>query len=266
MSGDKAHFRLLVTVKAYPCVSTKYAELVCCAGITDDKRWVRLYPVPYRDLPGHKQFEKYDIVEVDATKRASYKDDRPESWQPNLDTMRVAGHLDVNRGNWDARMEWIKPTLLPGFARLQELQQNDNVSLGAFRPSRILAVKVSPDEADWSPSQKNVINQRGLFSEKEPLEKIPYRFQLGFEDELGKDHWLSVIDWEFYQLWRKERDRLGNPKKAAEQVKKKLETISGADKDLILFAGNLAHPAMRKSFMILGCCYPKRSLQTQFNF
>lgn len=44
-------------------------------------------------------------------------------------------------------------------------------------------------------------------SEEEPLEKVPYRFRLGFLDERDKEHWLSVVDWEFYQLWRKERDR-----------------------------------------------------------
>lgn len=261
MHKQKIHFQLLVTVKAYPSVSAKHNELVCCAGITDAKRWVRLYPVPYRDLPGHKQFEKYDIVEVDAFKRDAYKDDRPESWQPILETMRVVGHVDVKHGNWDTRLEWIRPTLFPGFAHLQDLQEKEDVSLGAFKPARILGVEVSPDDEKWSPAQMNTINQGDLFSKKEPLEKVPYRFRLGFLDERGKEHWLSVIDWEFYQLWRKERDRFKSKEKAAEQVKKKLETISGADKDLILFVGNLANPAMRKSFMILGCCYPKANLQ-----
>ena len=95
------------------------------------------------------------------------------------------------------------------------------------------------------------------------MEKIPFRFRLGFEDERGKPHWLSVIDWEFFQLWRKERDRFGSEEKAAEQVKKKIETIAGAENDLMLFAGNLANPAMRRSFMILGCCYPKKKRQTE---
>src|SRR5258708_24320388 len=84
-----ARLRLLVTVKAYPSVSTKYNELVCCAGITEDRQWVRLYPVPYRDLPNHTQFQKYDIVEVTCDRREAHKDNRPESWCPRLDTMRV---------------------------------------------------------------------------------------------------------------------------------------------------------------------------------
>lgn len=71
--------RLLVTVKAYPSVSTKYNELVCCAGITEARQWVRLYPVPYRDLPNHTQFQKYDIVEVICDRREAHKDNRPEA-------------------------------------------------------------------------------------------------------------------------------------------------------------------------------------------
>lgn len=258
---DTARLRLLVTVKAYPSVSTKYNELVCCAGITEDRKWVRLYPVPYRDLPNHTQFRKYDIVEVTCDRREAHRDDRPESWCPRLDTMRVMGHLDVNNGNWSERLKWIEPTLLPGFAKLSELQEVENKSLGAFRPNKILGVEVSPESSEWTDAQIAAINQTDLFSAKEPLEKVPYRFRLGFEDELGKPHWLSVIDWEFFQLWRKERDRLRSEEMAAVQVRKKLETIASADNDLILFAGNLANPAMRRSFMILGCCYPKKNRQ-----
>lgn len=255
--------RLLVTVKAYPSVSTKYNELVCCAGITEDRQWVRLYPVPYRDLPNHTQFQKYDIVEVTCDRREAHKDNRPESWCPRLDTMRVIGHLDVNRGDWSERLKWVEPTLLSGFAELSDLQESENKSLGAFRPGKILGVEVITEKSEWTDAQIAAINQTDLFSDKEPLEKVPFRFRLGFEDERGKPHWLSVIDWEFFQLWRKERDRFRSEEKAADQVKKKIETIASADNDLILFAGNLANPAMRRSFMILGCCYPKKKRQTE---
>ena len=249
----------MVTVKAYPSVSLLYKELVCCAGITEDRKWIRLYPVPYRQLPNWQQFEKYDIIEVDVQRRPAHKDNRPESWQPLLDTLKVVGKIGTAKGNWDARLEWIKPTLLKGYAELKERQESESVSLAAFKPARILDIEVSPDKEDWSPQQKAALDQRELFDgfDKEPVEKVPYRFRIGFLDERGKDHWLSVIDWEFFQLWRKERDRLGSEEEAAEQVRKKLLWVTSGDKDLILYAGNLANPAMRKSFMILGCCYPK---------
>lgn len=246
----------MVAVKAYPSISTKYDELVCCAGITDSKEWVRLYPVPYRDLPGQKQFQKGDVIEVQVERRASHKDDRPESWRPRLDTMRIVDHVGVE-DNWRRRLDWIEPTILAGFAELRDKQQSENKSLGAFRPNKVLGVRVKQESSSWSDAQLATINQKDFFSEKEPLEKVPYRFQLGFTDERGADHWLSVIDWEFFQLWRKERDRFQNEEKAADQVRKKIEWIVAGDKDVIAFAGNLGNPAMRKSFMILGFCYPK---------
>ena len=258
----------MVTVKAYPSVSLLYKELVCCAGITERGQWVRLYPVPYRQLPSSQQFDKYDIIEVDVQRRPAHKDNRPESWQPLLETLKVVGNVPTNKGNWDARLDWIRPTLLQGYAELKNKQGSENKSLAAFRPSRILDIEVSPDKDDWSPRQRATLDQRELFDgfDKEPVEKVPYRFRIGFLDERGEDHWLSIIDWEFFQLWRKERDRLGSEEQAAEQVRRKLQWVTSADKDLILYAGNLANPAMRKSFMILGCCYPKDCPQMTFDY
>ena len=57
--------RVLVTVKAYPEISAKHGETVCVAGIdVDTGYWMRLYPVPFRDLEAYRKFEKYSIIEV----------------------------------------------------------------------------------------------------------------------------------------------------------------------------------------------------------
>lgn len=57
--------KVLITVKAYPNPSTKYGETVCCAGIDiDTGKWIRLYPIPFRDLDSAKQFSKYTIIEI----------------------------------------------------------------------------------------------------------------------------------------------------------------------------------------------------------
>jgi len=254
--------KLLVTVKAYPAPSTRYEETVCCAGIDKALGWVRLYPVPYRDLKGADQFKKYDVLEVVARKRDPAKDNRAESWVPELDTLKVVGHLGAQK-NWSARMEWIRPTLLGGYADLLRRQEEDGVSLGAFRPANVTGAEAVPEPERWSVKQKNAIRQGNLFSAKEPLEFVPYRFRLSFEDEEGRPHRLSIIDWEFFQLWRKERDRFGEGEKAAEQVRKKIEQVSSAQNDLFLFAGNQGHPAKRRTFMILGCCYPRKERQMQ---
>lgn len=257
---ETTRFRLMVTVKAYPTVSLKHSELVCCAGIREDtNEWVRLYPVRYRDLPFAQRFEKYDIIEVECTRRPPHKDDRPESWTPRMQTLKNCGKVEINRpGDWSDRMRRVRPTLLKGFAELMHLQQTTKKSLAAFKPTRILGFSVDEEKGEWTQAQLDVLNQMDFYEQSnDTLEKMRYAFRIGFEDENGAEHWLKIIDWEFAQLWRKERDRFGSPEKAAEQVRQKLRWIAQGDKEVIIFAGNLANPAMRRSFMVLGFCYPK---------
>src|SRR3981189_350604 len=128
MPPEATFLRLLVTVKAYPSPSVKYDETVCCAGITEQMNWVRLYPIPYRDLPGARQFKKYDVIEVMAARPDPWKDNRPESWRPKLETLKVVDHLESSN-NWSARLEWIRPTVLPGYTALCSLQRSQNKSL-----------------------------------------------------------------------------------------------------------------------------------------
>jgi len=60
--------RVLITVKAYPNPSKKYGETVCARVDINTLQWIRLYPIPYRDLENEKKFEKYSIVEVKCKK------------------------------------------------------------------------------------------------------------------------------------------------------------------------------------------------------
>ena len=86
--------RILVTVKTYPTLSTKYGELVCTAGIREDGSWVRIYPVPFRQLGETEKYKKFDWVECDLVRRT--KDPRPESYFP-LDNreLQAVGHMDT---------------------------------------------------------------------------------------------------------------------------------------------------------------------------
>ena len=42
--------KVLITVKTYPSLSAKYGELVCTAGFLEDGSWIRLYPIPFRNV------------------------------------------------------------------------------------------------------------------------------------------------------------------------------------------------------------------------
>ena len=73
---------MLVVVKAYPNPSAKYVESSCVAGIRTDgplNKWLRLYPVHFRDLESDKQFRKYQTITLEVDKGS---DVRPETTVP----------------------------------------------------------------------------------------------------------------------------------------------------------------------------------------
>jgi hypothetical protein len=63
--------KVLIAVKTYPTLSSKYDELVCTAGFLEDGSWVRIYPIPFRKLEYDKQYSKYDWVEIDLERKIS---------------------------------------------------------------------------------------------------------------------------------------------------------------------------------------------------
>ena len=84
--------KVLITVLTYPLPSRSYDELVCTAGILEDGKWIRIYPVRFKFLTeskvlgGFEQY-KYSFIEIDLKKRTD--DFRPESHFPvNYQTSR----------------------------------------------------------------------------------------------------------------------------------------------------------------------------------
>ncbi len=69
--------RILITVKTYPTLSSKYDELVCTAGLREDGSWVRIYPIPFRKLDYDSRYAKYQWIELNLVKNTS--DPRPET-------------------------------------------------------------------------------------------------------------------------------------------------------------------------------------------
>jgi hypothetical protein len=57
--------KALIVVKTYPIPARKGVEVSCTAAITEEGEWLRLFPVPYRRLPSHQRFNKYDRIEVE---------------------------------------------------------------------------------------------------------------------------------------------------------------------------------------------------------
>jgi hypothetical protein len=66
--------RVLITVRTYPVPATKGVEVSCTAGVTDDGKWIRLFPLPYRLLEDERKFKKYQWINVNVTKAKSDSD------------------------------------------------------------------------------------------------------------------------------------------------------------------------------------------------
>lgn len=131
--------KVLITVKTYPTLSTKYDELVCTAGFLDDSSWVRIYPIPFRKLDYDKRYSKYDWVEIDLVKNGS--DFRPESQKPkSIETaFNVVGHINTDN-SWYERKNIVLKKVYTNLTKLIAEAKNKKIatSLATFKPAEIL--------------------------------------------------------------------------------------------------------------------------------
>ena len=249
--------RILVTVKTYPHPSVSYQELVCTAGIREDGSFIRLYPVDFRYRPPHQRYEKYQWIEVDVIRNRS--DPRPESYRPDLDSVRILGDRISTENNWEERKRLVLARPLQTMCGLRTAFMRDKTSLGVIKPQSITEVRVEDTEREWDVKHQQALAQYSLFDQqKKPLAKIPFRFSYRFS--CGDDcngHEMSITDWELGALYLREVLRLGNEIHAAESVRKKyFDNLCGPDKDTYFFVGNTY--TVYNSWIVLGVFYPKR--------
>lgn len=83
---------VLIIVKVYPTPSNKYGETVCTAGITRDSKWIRLYPIPYRDLPTTQRYDKFQWIRVKVTPSNEMLR-RPESHKIDVSSIELLSKI-----------------------------------------------------------------------------------------------------------------------------------------------------------------------------
>ena len=221
--------KVLITVKTYPTLSSKYDELVCTAGFLEDGSWIRLYPVPFRKRLYAEQYKKYDWVEVDLVKNTS--DFRPESYRPQtIDSeIRVVGNIDTSR-NWEERKKICLGKIYYNLTELIAEAKNKEIctSLAVFKPSKILDFYAEPVDREWDKDKLESLKQLNLFeTEKEGnfevVQKLPYKFKFHFADDQRKQCHMMIEDWETGQLfWNCLKRHEGDEKKAIEDVSQKV--------------------------------------------
>lgn len=128
----KRKIRAYILVKAYPQPSTKYEETVCCAALTEDGQFVRLFPIRYRRLPESCRFDRFDLIEFEAERPRS--DGRPESLHVDEDSIRILHRASALSAESKAEL-WL-PHVSPSLPALREANRNDSISLGIVKPDQ----------------------------------------------------------------------------------------------------------------------------------
>ncbi|ANI88836.1 hypothetical protein A9P82_05755 [Arachidicoccus ginsenosidimutans] len=264
--------KVLITVKTYPTISTKYEELVCTAGFREDGTWIRIYPIPFRKKSYNEQYKKYDWIEIDLVKNKS--DFRPESYRPvSLENeIKITGHIDTAR-NWHERKNLCLGKVYYNITELVAEAKNKNIctSLAVFKPSEIIDFIAEPDEREWNKKKLARLEaerrQMNLFKQPENpfdvVRKLPYKFRFIFKDSQGKESKMMIEDWETGQLYWNCFDKYQDEKKAIADVRKKYFDDFAKTKDLYFYLGTtqLHHYTSRNPFMIIGTFSPQKEIQ-----
>lgn len=255
--------KVLITVLTYPHPSQRHQELVCTAGITDSGDWVRLYPIDLRYRPNHQKFRKYQWIEVGLAPRGSGNDNRRESRQPDLDSIKVMSEPLSTENGWEARRLIIDKLPHETLLRFREMYDTDKTSLGIVRPFEVLDLTIEPAEREWKPEWESALRQFNLFQgPPKELKKLPFKFSYVFrcEDTGDRPHTAMIEDWELGVLFFREVERLGSEEAAAKSVKVKfLDEICGPSKDTRLFMGTVFP---YNTWVVIGTFWPPRQIQT----
>jgi len=248
--------QVLITARTYPTPARRGVEVSCTGGITESGEWIRLFPVPYRFLSLDKRFRKYQWIEADVAKSS---DPRPESFQIDIDSIKIISEPLPTKDRWQVRKNIIYPLKSSSLCGLQLAWQNNKYpTLGIFEPKSIHGFDIEPGTLDWTPTELEKLLQYSIF-EKSPLhllEKIPYNFSYRFtcdrHDCTG--HKLTCVDWELGQSFRRWRQKYGAKWERA--IRERFETYMILERDTHFFVGTVhAHPG---AWIIIGLFYPPR--------
>lgn len=259
--------KVLIWGKTYPELSSKYYETVCTGGTREDGRFIRLYPIPFRYLSDTKLFTKYQWVYARIKK--SKEDPRPESYKVDPQSIIQNEYIPTDRNGWERRSQLVFRDGSHVFSSVEELIQENKkskLSLGFVKPKEILEVNIDkrPDSEYDDFLRKLKANEErtrqsnlfGTLSVKElkSLQYISHRFKVHFlcNNPGCKGHKMSILDWEVYELLRRQ---------GLEMAKAKIESVLNMKEyDVGFFLGNFRlYP---NTFAIGGLWYPKRYEQS----
>lgn len=228
-------------MKALPQLSSKHGETVCCAGITEQGEFKRLFPVRFRHLRGTAAFSRWDWVSF------SYlnpdKDLRAESCRVMEDSIRVDGRFPEK-----GRAQFLEKLVSPSGRHAAA----EGRSLALIRPLKTQFYYKKKNSAEIEAERaryKLAASQGNLFdNELAALEPTPFHFRFKFEDAAGKHHYTNA-DWEANAWFFHARQRLGSELAALEEMDHRFN-VEYPKKGMMFAIGNIAKRP--KTWQLLG--------------
>lgn len=188
-------------VKALPRPSKRYGETVCCAGVTLNREWKRLYPVRFRYLNSDKRFQRWQKIRFKY--RVPTHDRRIESCHIFEDQITFAGTLSSHD-----RFALLDPMIVPSASAAA----SRGTSLAIIRPNNTKFKYRKKSESTLereANAYRETSRQQGLLDkELATFRPSPYEFAFSFHDGDGNHTWLCG-DWETHATFFKWRRHYG---------------------------------------------------------
>lgn len=198
MSVTLQECRVTILVKALPQPSKTHGETVCCAGMTAQGEWKRLFPVRFRHLSGESSFSRWDWVKFRYTRPT--KDNRAESCRVHEESLERDGKLSKSQ-----HASFLIPYVLPSISEAIARKK----SLALIRPrnprfywKRKTAAEIQAEKERFEKAAR----QTSLFDkELAALDPTPFEFRFKFEDDAPHD--FGNGDWEAHAMFYHARKR-----------------------------------------------------------
>lgn len=264
-----ALMNVLIAVKTYPTLSEKYGELVCTAGFLEDGSWIRIYPVPFRQLKQKNQYNKWQWITIDLV-RNDKKDFRVESYRPvNIENDIIRGDFIDTKNNWAKRKKYVLNNVYDNLDVLIAKAKQTHISLAVVKPKEVIDFVYEKGEREWDREKLKKIYARhlqgNLFKDDNEtffkvVKKVPYKFSYVFTTLDGKKHKIMIEDWELGVLyWKCLKAANGDEQIACKKVKERYfdRMVKGNDFYFLMGTTMRYHNVASNPFLIIGTFYPK---------
>lgn len=236
--------------------------------MTEDGRFIRLFPVPFRLVGDEQQFKKWQWIK--ARVRRAQDDARPESYRISVDTIEIVGDPLPTFNHWISRRDAIKGIpVFNSFDALQASQQANGTTLGLVRPSRLLGLNIKAvASSDWTKDELAKLlqeqQQENLFDSLDEqrtlktLKKLPYDFHYHYECQTTdgvKQFSHKLVDWEVGGLYWKVQHRAD----WQEAMRQKFVT-QFSELDVMFLMGTIHR--FPKQWLIVSVLYPPKLPET----